>query len=181
MSYSRENLVWLDLEMTGLDPQNDRIIEIATLVTDKHLKVLAEGPAIAIHQSEPVLAMMDAWNVRQHGKSGLTQRVRESAVLVAEAQRTTLDFLKAWVPERASPICGNSICQDRRFLARWMPELERYFHYRNLDVSTVKELATRWAPQAIGKRKKGESHRAMDDVRESVEELRHYRESFFRV
>ena len=178
---NENNLIWIDLEMTGLNPDTDVIIEIATVVTDADLNILAEGPVFAIHQPDSIMLKMDEWNTNQHGKSGLTQRVRESAVLVAEAQRTTLDFLKAWVPERASPICGNSICQDRRFLARWMPELERYFHYRNLDVSTVKELATRWAPQAIGKRKKGESHRAMDDVRESVEELRHYRESFFRV
>lgn len=181
MPYSRENLVWIDLEMTGLEPQHDRIIEIATLVTDKYLNVLAEGPSIAIHQSDEVLAMMDDWNVRQHGKSGLTQRVKNSTVLEAEAVRATLDFLQAWLPARSSPMCGNSICQDRRFLARWMPELERFFHYRNLDVSTVKELALRWAPEAISKLKKSSSHRAMDDIRDSVAELAHYRLSFFKV
>jgi oligoribonuclease len=135
---------------------------------------------MAIHQSDAVLAMMDAWNVRQHGKSGLTERVRAATALESDAQRATLDFLKAWLPARSSPMCGNSICQDRRFLARWMPELERFFHYRNLDVSTVKELAVRWAPQAIAPRKKTESHRALDDVQESIAELKHYRSSFFK-
>lgn len=181
MPYCAQNLIWIDLEMTGLDPQQDRIIEIATLVTDQQLNILAEGPALAIHQSEEVLAMMDEWNVRQHGKSGLIQRVKESTLLEADAVRATLDFLQAWVPARASPICGNSICQDRRFLARWMPELERYFHYRNLDVSTVKELALRWAPESISRLKKSSSHRALDDIRDSVAELAHYRQSFFKL
>jgi oligoribonuclease len=180
MPYSAQNLVWMDLEMTGLDPQQDRIIEIATLVTDKDLNLLAEGPMLAIHQSDAVLAMMDSWNVRQHGKSGLTKRVQESTVMEADAVRATLDFLHQWVPERASPICGNSICQDRRFLARWMPELERFFHYRNLDVSTVKELAARWAPETLRKLKKQGAHLALDDILDSVAELKHYREHLFR-
>ena len=149
MPYSPQNLVWIDLEMTGLDPQQDRIIEIATLVTDKDLNLLAEGPVLAVHQSDAVLGMMDAWNQRTHGRSGLVQRVKDATTLEAEVQQRTLDFLRQWVPARASPICGNSICQDRRFLARWMPELERFFHYRNLDVSTVKELASRWAPETL--------------------------------
>ncbi|MDP3856588.1 MAG: oligoribonuclease [Stagnimonas sp.] len=181
MPYSPDNLVWMDLEMTGLEPQQDRIIEIATLVTDKNLQLLAEGPVLAVHQSEEVLAMMDSWNWRTHGKSGLVERVRKSTLMEADAVRATLDFLRAWVPPRASPLCGNSICQDRRFLARWMPELERYFHYRNLDVSTVKELAARWAPETLKRLKKEGSHQAMDDIRESVAELRHYRALLFKV
>jgi oligoribonuclease len=167
-AYSPENLVWIDLEMTGLDPQQDRIIEIATLVTDKQLNLLAEGPELAIHQSDAVLAMMDDWNRRTHGDSGLVSRVK------------TLEFLARWVPAGASPICGNSIGQDRRFLARWMPQLEAFFHYRNLDVSTVKELAGRWAPQVLRRVRKASAHRALDDIRESVAELRHYRQTFFR-
>ena len=181
MSYSPDNLVWMDLEMTGLEPQQDRVIEIATLVTDKNLRLLAEGPVLAIHQSEEVLAMMDSWNWRTHGKSGLVERVRKSTLMEADAVRMTLDFLRAWVPPRASPLCGNSICQDRRFLARWMPELERFLHYRNLDVSTVKELAARWAPGTLRKLKKEGSHQALDDIRESVEELRYYRETLFKI
>ena len=180
MPYSAQNLVWIDLEMTGLDPQQDRIIEIATLVTDKDLNLLAEGPVLAVHQSDAVLAMMDEWNQRTHGKSGLVKRVKESTLLEAAVQRATLDFLHQWLPARASPICGNSICQDRRFLARWMPELERFFHYRNLDVSTVKELAARWSPESLRKLKKEGSHQALDDIRESVAELRHYRSTLFR-
>ncbi len=180
MAYSAQNLVWIDLEMTGLDPQQDRIIEIATLVTDKDLNLLAEGPVMAVHQSDAVLAMMDAWNQRTHGKSGLVQRVKDSTLLEADVSRATIDFLRQWLPARASPICGNSICQDRRFLARWMPDLERFFHYRNLDVSTVKELAARWAPDTLRKLKKDGSHQALDDVRESVAELKHYRAALFR-
>lgn len=180
MAYSPQNLVWIDLEMTGLDPQQDRIIEIATLVTDKNLNLLAEGPVLAVHQSDAVLGMMDAWNQRTHGRSGLVQRVKDSTTLEAEVQQRTLDFLRQWVPARASPICGNSICQDRRFLARWMPELERFFHYRNLDVSTVKELASRWAPETLRRLKKEGTHQALDDIRESVLELKHYRATLFR-
>ena len=143
---SPENLIWIDLEMTGLSPETDLIIEIATIVTDKHLTVLAEGPVIAVHQSAAVLAAMDDWNRKQHGGSGLAERVLASRIDAAAAERQTLKFLEAWVEPRRSPMCGNSICQDRRFLARYMPTLERFFHYRNLDVSTLKELAQRWAP-----------------------------------
>lgn len=174
-----DNLVWIDLEMTGLDTQRDTIIEIATLVTDADLQVLAEGPVYAIAQSEAALTGMDDWNRTQHGRSGLLQRVRASEVSLQQAERETLAFLRAWVPERASPMCGNSICQDRRFLHRLMPELERYFHYRNLDVSTVKELVRRWYPD-IGLFEKGSTHLALADIRDSIEELRFYRSRVFR-
>ncbi|MBD9408805.1 oligoribonuclease [Stutzerimonas stutzeri] len=176
-----QNLIWIDLEMTGLDPDNDVIIEMATIVTDSQLNVLAEGPVIAVHQSDEVLARMDEWNTRQHGGSGLTQRVRESRISTAEAERLTLEFLEQWVLKGKSPICGNSICQDRRFLYRQMPTLEAYFHYRNLDVSTLKELAARWAPQIMEGFKKGGTHLALDDIRDSIAELRHYREHFIKV
>ena len=176
-----QNLIWIDLEMTGLDPDRDVIIEMATIVTDSDLNTLAEGPVIAIHQPEEILAGMDEWNTRQHGQSGLTQRVRESTVSMAEAEAQTLAFLEQWVPKRSSPICGNSICQDRRFLYRHMPRLEGYFHYRNLDVSTLKELAARWAPNVRDSFKKGGTHLALDDIRESIAELRHYREHFIKV
>jgi oligoribonuclease len=180
MAKDAQNLIWIDLEMTGLDPQNDAIIEIATVVTDKELKVLAEGPVIAIHQSEEALARMDDWNQKQHGQSGLIERVRASQVNEVEAERSTLAFLEAWVPAKTSPMCGNSICQDRRFLARCMPKLEAFFHYRNLDVSTVKELAARWAPQLKDGFKKKSSHLALDDIIESIDELQYYRETFIR-
>jgi oligoribonuclease len=173
---NKDNLIWIDLEMTGLDTDNDLIIEIATVVTDAQLNVLAEGPVMAIHQSDAVLNGMDEWNTNQHGKSGLTQRVRDSAINEAEAEAKTLEFLKQWVPERASPMCGNSICQDRRFLHRCMPQLEAYFHYRNLDVSSLKELAQRWAPEVAKGFKKSEAHLAMDDIRESIAELKYYRQ-----
>lgn len=154
---------------------------MATIVTDSDLNTLAEGPVIAIHQPEEILAGMDEWNTRQHGQSGLTQRVRESTVSMAEAEAQTLAFLEQWVPKRSSPICGNSICQDRRFLYRHMPRLEGYFHYRNLDVSTLKELAARWAPQVRESFKKGNTHLALDDIRESIAELRHYRDHFIKL
>ncbi|EKM94920.1 oligoribonuclease [Stutzerimonas degradans] len=176
-----QNLIWIDLEMTGLDPDTDVIIEMATIVTDSQLNILAEGPVIAVHQSDEVLARMDEWNTRQHGGSGLTQRVRESRIGTAEAEAQTLAFLEQWVPKGKSPICGNSICQDRRFLYRQMPELERYFHYRNLDVSTLKELAARWAPQIMQGFSKSGTHLALDDIRDSIAELRHYREHFIKV
>ncbi len=176
MSADSNNLIWIDLEMTGLDTQNDMIIEIATIVTDSQLNILAEGPELAIHQSDQILAKMDEWNTRQHGQSGLVERVRNSSVTEAEAEAATLAFLSQYVPASTSPMCGNSICQDRRFLARCMPELEQYFHYRNLDVSTLKELAKRWAPSIGGGLTKNATHLAMDDIRDSINELRYYRE-----
>ena len=168
-------LIWIDLEMTGLDTMHDRIIEIATIITDNDLNIVAEGPELAIHQEETILDGMDAWNTRQHNISGLVERVRASTLSEADAEAQTLAFLRRWVPERASPMCGNSICQDRRFMARLMPQLEAYFHYRHIDVSTLKELAGRWAPQVAAGVKMGSSHRAMDDIRDSITELRHYR------
>jgi oligoribonuclease len=176
---SRDALIWIDLEMTGLDPQTDRILEIATLVTDGELATLAEGPVIAVHQSDTVLAGMDDWNQRQHGGSGLIDRVRASRTSPAAAERQTLEFLAGWVERGVSPMCGNSVCQDRRFLARYMPTLEAFFHYRNLDVSTLKELARRWAPAVLAGVSKRGTHLALDDIRESVEELRHYRRHLF--
>lgn len=175
-----DNLIWIDLEMTGLDSDNDVIIEIATVVTDAQLNALAEGPVLAIKQPDALLDGMDEWNTRQHGQSGLTQRVKDSAIDLAEAERQTLAFLREWVPEGRSPMCGNSICQDRRFLYRGMPELERFFHYRNLDVSTLKELAARWAPEVKNSFKKQSSHLALDDVYDSIAELKHYREHFIK-
>jgi oligoribonuclease len=174
-----DRLVWIDLEMTGLDPERDRIIEIATVVTDSALEVVAEGPVIAIHQPQAQLELMDDWNRSTHGASGLLARVRESRVGEAEAASRTLAFLAGHAAAGASPMCGNSVCQDRRFLARHMPELERFFHYRNLDVSTLKELARRWAPAVLAGVRKKSSHLALDDIRESIEELRHYRAQLF--
>lgn len=168
------NLVWIDLEMTGLDPFNDRIIEIAAVVTNKDLEELAVGPVFAIHQEPSVLNAMDDWNTKQHARSGLTERVRNSEVSEAQAEQAVLNFIRQHVPSNDSPMCGNSICQDRRFLARFMPELERYFHYRNLDVSTLKELAQRWYPKEKGFEKESK-HLALDDIRGSIEELRYYR------
>jgi oligoribonuclease len=173
------NLIWIDLEMTGLDTVNDRIIEIATIVTDKYLNELAEGPVIAISQSQETMDAMDEWNTRQHGESGLTARVLASAVTAAEAEKETLDFLTTWVDKGASPMCGNSICQDRRFLAREMPALEGYFHYRNLDVSTLKILAQQWAPAVAAGFSKESTHRALADIRDSIEELAWYRDRLF--
>ena len=180
MASGTDNLIWIDLEMTGLDPATDHIIEIATIVTDSDLNVLAEGPVLAVQQPQAVLQGMDAWNTQQHGASGLLARVRSSAVTEAEAERQTLDFLRPLVPERASPMCGNSICQDRRFLARWMPGLERHFHYRNLDVSTLKELARRWAPDVAAGFSKSSAHLALQDIRDSIRELAHYRAHLLR-
>jgi len=178
MGQDINNLVWLDLEMTGLDTFNDKIIEIATIVTDSELNILAEGPIVAIHVDDNVIGGMDEWNTRQHGQSGLIKRVQESSFTVADAEQQTLDFLKQYVGKNASPMCGNSICQDRRFMARLMPELEDYFHYRNLDVSSLKELARRWAPNVYKGHSKSSSHLAMDDVKDSIDELRYYRDNF---
>ena len=174
-SSAADRLIWIDLEMTGLDTQRDAIIEIATVITDAQLNVLAEGPEFAITQDLAMLEAMDDWNRNQHRKSGLWQRVLEQGVSMREAELKTIEFLQQWVGPKASPICGNSICQDRRFLHRCMPELERYFHYRNLDVSTLKELARRWAPQVLAGVHKESAHTALSDVRDSIDELRYYR------
>ena len=173
---SNDRLIWIDLEMTGLQPEEDVIIEIATVVTDNELNVVSDGPVFAIRQPEAALARMDDWNQRQHGGSGLLRRVRDSRIDTAEAERRTLEFLGAWVPAGQSPMCGNSICQDRRFLARHMPALERHFHYRNLDVSSLKELARRWLPAVAAGFVKQGTHLARDDIYESIAELRYYRQ-----
>lgn len=178
----RDNiLIWLDMEMTGLDPARDRIIEMAVILTDEKLDVLVEAPVIVVHQSDEILDGMDDWNRATHGKSGLTERVKASTVSEAAAEAQMLAFLREHVSERSSPMCGNSICQDRRFLARWMPQLEAWFHYRNLDVSTLKELARRWNPQLLRGLHKAGAHTALADIRESIAELRHYREHFLRL
>jgi len=175
------NLVWIDLEMTGLDPEKEKIIEMATIVTDSELNLVAEGPVIAIHQPDSLLEAMDEWCTRTHGESGLTQRVKSSQSSERDAELETIEFLKQYVAPGKSPLCGNSIGQDRRFLVKYMPELEAFFHYRNLDVSTIKELARRWRPDVLaGVQKKG-THLALDDIRDSINELRHYRETFFRL
>ncbi|HEY7840201.1 MAG TPA: oligoribonuclease [Gammaproteobacteria bacterium] len=180
MPQSAENLIWVDLEMTGLDPQKDYIIEIATIVTDGQLTVLAEGPVMAVHVEDEILAAMDDWNRKQHGKSGLIERVRNSRTSVADAERATLEFLSQFVPPKTSPMCGNSICQDRRFMARLMPGLEAYFHYRNLDVSVLKILVNRWARDKEQFSKES-SHLALDDIRDSISELRFYRERYLKI
>ena len=181
MPQDANNLVWIDLEMTGLDTTSDVIIEIATIVTDSKLNILAEGPELIIHQPDELLNGMDEWNTKQHGKSGLTGRVRQSSITEQQAERQTIEFLAQYVPENTSPMCGNSICQDRRFMARCMPDLERYFHYRNLDVSTLKELAKRWMPNVASGFKKSGTHLAMDDAKDSIRELAYYREHMFRL
>ncbi len=181
MTPSAANLIWIDLEMTGLVPEQNRIIEIATIVTDANLEVLAEGPVLAVRQSDADLAAMDEWNTRQHGQSGLVRRVRDSRVSEAEAEKQTVAFLNQWVPANKSPMCGNSICQDRRFLARWMPALEKHFHYRNLDVSTLKELCQRWAPDVARGFNKESTHLALADIRDSITELKYYRQTFLRL
>jgi len=180
MKQDPNNLIWIDLEMTGLDTTSDLIIEIATVVTDRHLNILGEGPVLAIHQPDDALNGMDEWNTRQHGKSGLTERVRRSTLNEQQAERQTIDFLSQYVDKGVSPMCGNSICQDRRFMARCMPELEAYFHYRNLDVSTIKELVMRWAPELAKGFNKNSSHLALDDTRDSIRELLYYREHFIK-
>ena len=178
---SDQNLVWIDCEMTGLDPDRDRIIEIAVVVTGSNLEPRVEGPVIAVHQSEAQLDLMDAWNRGTHGKSGLTERVRASTISEAEAEQQLLDFLLKYVPKNASPLCGNSVGQDRRFLVKYMPKLEGWFHYRNLDVSTLKELSRRWRPEVYASFKKKQLHTALADVHESIDELAHYREHFLRL
>jgi oligoribonuclease len=175
------NLVWVDMEMTGLEPDTDRIIEVAVVVTDMHLNILAEGPVFAIHQSDETLDKMDAWNKGTHGRSGLIDRVKASTVSEEDAEAALIAFLKNFVPAGKSPMCGNTICQDRRFMARGMPKLEAFFHYRNLDVSTLKELCKRWKPEIVGGFKKHQKHTALADIIESVEELRYYREHFIKM
>ncbi len=175
------NLIWIDLEMTGLDPDKERIIEIATIVTDKSLNILAEGPVMAVSQSKALLDSMDEWCTTHHGQSGLTQRVLDSSISDAEAEAKTIEFLKKWVPQGISPMCGNTIGQDRRFLVRYMPELNNYFHYRNLDVSSIKELAVRWKPQIMKGFSKQNKHLALEDIKESIAELTYYREHFINL
>lgn len=181
MNPKPDNLIWIDLEMTGLDTVNDHIIEIATVVTDSQLNIVAEGPVFAIYQSDETLGKMDNWNVRQHTKSKLIERVKASETTEEDAEAETIEFLMHHVPPGKSPMCGNSICQDRRFLHRWMPKLEQYFHYRNLDVSTVKELANRWVPTIMKNMKKKSRHLALDDIYDAIEELKFYRENFFKL
>lgn len=179
MAKSADNLIWIDLEMTGLNPEKDRIIEMATIVTDSQLNVIAEGPVFAIHQADDLLNSMDSWNTNQHNSSGLVTRVKASTVIESDAENATLEFLRLYVPAGKSPMCGNTVYQDRRFLTRYMPELEKYFHYRLLDVSTLKELAMRWAPRIYSGLVKESKHLALDDIRESIEELKYYREKLF--
>ncbi|HKK13307.1 MAG TPA: oligoribonuclease [Gammaproteobacteria bacterium] len=181
MAQNANNLIWIDLEMTGLDTNSDYIIEVATIVTDGNLNIIEEGPVLAVHQHDEVLDAMDDWNTTQHSRSGLIERVRSSPLDEQDAERITLEFLERHVPPNASPMCGNSICQDRRFLARCMPDLERYFHYRHLDVSTIKELVKRWAPDLGLEFQKNPAHLALEDVRDSIRELQFYRERFFKL
>lgn len=181
MTVNQDNLAWLDLEMTGLNPDHDRIIEIATIVTDKDLNILAEGPVFAIHQDDELLESMDEWNTTHHNQSGLVQRVRDSSVTEAQAEEATIEFLKKYLPEGKTPICGNSIYQDRRFLVRYMPQLEQFFHYRNIDVSTLKELAKRWAPKVYDGAQKKSEHIALEDIKDSINELMHYRKQFIKL
>ena len=180
MSQNPSNLIWIDLEMTGLDPDKNTIIEIATLITNPDLQVIAQGPVLAIHQSEEILTGMDEWNTRQHNQSGLVERVRNSQITLAIAEESTLDFLRQQIPPNTSPMCGNTVSQDRRFLYRYMPNLESYFHYRHIDVSTLKELAKRWLPN-LPEFEKESKHLAMNDIYDSLEELKYYRQHFFRL
>ncbi|WP_426322472.1 oligoribonuclease [Pseudoduganella sp. R-43] len=175
------NLVWVDMEMTGLEPETDRIIEVAMVVTDMHLKVLAEGPVLAIHQSDETLDKMDAWNKGTHGRSGLIDRVKASTVTEAQAEAEFIAFMRQWVPNGKSPMCGNTIGQDRRFMVKYMPKLEAFFHYRNIDVSTLKELGRRWKPEMVAGFKKAQKHTALADIIESIEELKYYRENFIKL
>ncbi|WP_439241926.1 oligoribonuclease [Lonepinella sp. BR2474] len=181
MPQDKENLIWIDLEMTGLDPEKERIIEIATIVTDKNLNILAEGPVLAVKQSDELLAKMSDWCVKTHTENGLIERVKTSKLTEHAAELQTLDFLKKWVPKGQSPICGNSVAQDKRFLFKYMPDLADYFHYRYLDVSTLKELARRWKPKVLEGFKKENTHLALDDIRESIKELAYYREHFIKL
>jgi oligoribonuclease len=181
MAQNQNYLIWLDMEMTGLNPDSDRIIEVAMVITDGDLETIVESPVLVVHQADSVLDGMDAWNKSTHGKSGLIDKVRASTLDEATVEQQLLEFLKQHVPERTSPMCGNSICQDRRFMARWMPKLEAYFHYRNLDVSTLKELARRWKPEVAQGIKKHGKHEALADIYESINEMKHYREHFIRL
>jgi len=181
MAQNQNHLVWLDMEMTGLSPDNDRIIEIAMVVTDAQLETVAEAPVLVVHQPDSVLDGMDNWNKSTHGKSGLIDKVKASTLAEAAVEAQMLAFLQEYVPARTSPMCGNSICQDRRFMARWMPKLEDYFHYRNLDVSTLKELARRWKPEVASGLKKHGKHEALADIYESIAEMRHYRDNFLKL
>jgi oligoribonuclease len=181
MTQDSQNLIWIDMEMSGLSPENDRIIEVALVVSDSQLTVLAEAPVLVVYQPDTVLDAMDSWNRSTHGKSGLTDKVRSSRLVEAEVEASMIGFLQPYVPPGVSPMCGNSICQDRRFLGRWMPRLEAYFHYRNLDVSTLKELAKRWKPEVLAGLTKQSRHEALADVYDSIAELKHYREHFIRV
>lgn len=181
MTCNNTNLIWLDLEMTGLEPETDVVLEIATIITDSQLNILAEGPVFAIHQTDDVLDNMSDWCIEHHGKSGLTQRCRDSKVSLSDASAQTIEFVKQYVPQGVSPMCGNSIGQDRRFINKYMPDFEDYFHYRNLDVSTVKELARRWKPEVLDKVSKTGAHLALDDIRESIAELKIYQEHFFKL
>ena len=181
MAQDPNTLIWLDMEMSGLDPDRDRIIEIAIVLTNEKLETIAEAPVIVVHQPEAVLDAMDDWNKNTHGKSGLIERVRASQVSEAQAEARMIEFLQEWVPARTSPMCGNSVCQDRRFLAHWMPQFEAWFHYRNLDVSTLKELAKRWRPEVYAGVKKAGAHTALADIQESIAEMRHYRDTFLRL
>jgi len=181
MAQNQNYLIWVDMEMTGLNPDSDRIIEVAMVITDADLEAIAESPVLVVHQPDSVLDGMDAWNTSTHGKSGLIDKVKVSSLDEAAVEQQMLEFLKEHVPERISPMCGNSICQDRRFMARWMPKLEAYFHYRNLDVSTLKELAKRWKPEVAQGIKKHGKHEALADIYESISEMKHYREHFIRL
>lgn len=181
MQLDKQNLIWIDLEMTGLDPEQERIIEIATIMTDKNLNILAEGPVLAVYQSDELLGKMSEWCTKTHTANGLVERVKQSKLSERAAELQTLDFLKKWVPKGVSPICGNSVAQDKRFLFKYMPELADYFHYRHLDVSTLKELASRWKPELVKGFEKKNTHLALDDIRESIAELAYYREHFIRL
>ncbi|KPN72172.1 oligoribonuclease [Neisseria sp. 83E34] len=178
---NENNLCWLDMEMTGLDPEKERIIEVAMIITDANLNVLAQSEVYVVHQSDEILNAMDEWNTATHTRTGLVQRVKESKLTEAEVEQKLLDFMAQWVPEKTAPMCGNTIHQDRRFMVRYMPKLEAYFHYRNVDVSTLKELARRWSPEVVKGVVKRGSHQALDDILESIEEMRHYREHFIRL